>query len=109
MIKELIVDTLSPLKIPVSFQNYTGAKDTYITYFGYLEQAELSYDDEEKAIGHYTQINIYSKKSYSDIEKEVKKLMKAAGFIRKPSGFEYYEPETKIYQKSFRFFYVENL
>ncbi len=109
MIKELIIDTLSPLKIPVSFQHYVGDEDTYITYFGYLEQTELSCDDEEKAIGHYIQVNIYSRKSYSKLEKEVKKLMKAAGFIRKPSGFEYFEPETKIYQKSFRFFYSENL
>lgn len=109
MIKELIIDILSPLKIPVRFQYYTGGEDTYITFFSYLEQTEFSYDDEEKVIGHYIQVNIYSKKSYSEIEKELKKLMKAAGFIRKPSGFEYFEPDTKIYQKSFRFFYAENL
>jgi len=109
MIKKIITDTLKPLNVPIRFQQYTGNEDTYITFFSYLEKTEFSYDDEEKAVGHYVQVDIFSKKDYSEIEKEVKKLMKAAGFIRKPSGFEYFEPETKIYQKSFRFFYAENL
>lgn len=106
---KLIKDTLSPLGIPVSLQYYNGSETTYITFFSYLDKGELYADDEEVATGNYIQIDIFSKGNYTNIVKQVIKLMKKAGFIKKPSGPELFEDDTKIYHKPLRFFYyVEN-
>lgn len=104
---KLIKDTLSPLGIPVSLQCYNGSETTYITFFSYLDKGELYADDEEIATGNYIQIDVFSKENYTNIVKKVKKLMKDAGFIKKASGPELYETDTKLYHKPLRFFFYE--
>lgn len=106
---KLIIKILKPLRIPVSFQYYNGSESTYITFFLYNEQGEEYADDEEVATGYYIQLDIFSKVSYTNILKQVNALMKEAGFIRKSTGPELYEQDTKLYHKPLRFFfYVEN-
>lgn len=104
---KLIIDTLEPLNIPVVFQKYTGTSNQYITFFGYNDNGELYADDEEVVTGYYVQVDIWSKGSYTNILKQVKKLMKDANFIKRASGPELYEDDTKLYHKPLRFFFYE--
>lgn len=106
---KLIINTLKPLGIPVSFQYNNSSSSTYITFFSYNDKGEEYADDEEIVTGYYMQLDIFSKTSYTNILKQVNKLMKEAGFIRKPAGPELFEDDTKLYHKPVRFFfYVEN-
>ena len=106
MINSLIVQALKPLDVPVSFQKYSGRENTYITFFSYLEQGEQYADNEEKAVGYYIQVDIWSKNDYTELAEKVKSRMKAAGFIR-TSAADLFEKDTKIYHKALRFFYLD--
>lgn len=107
-VNKLIIDTLGSLGVPVEFQTYGGEKDTYITFFEYLQQGEQYADDEEQTTGHYIQVDIYSKANYNKVAEQVKKLLKGKKFIRKYEK-ELYESDTNIYHKLIRFFcFTEN-
>ena len=56
MINKLIIDTLKPLKIPVSFQKHNGKAQTYITFHEYLESGE-GYEDDEETDRKSTRLN----------------------------------------------------
>ena len=99
---KLIIDTLSPIGVPIEFQTYTGTEPTYITFFTYLEQGEEFADDEEIITGHYVQIDIWSKGNYNRVVNEVKERMKKVGFRRR-TEHEFYEKDTKIFHKVLRF------
>lgn len=105
--KKLVMDTLKPLGIPVRFQYYTGTETTYITFFEYAEPSEQFADGKETIRGHYIQVDIWSKSNYSDIQKQIEKLLDSAGFIRRAPGPEMYEEETKIFHKALRYLYYE--
>lgn len=104
---KLIKDTLKSLNVPVSFQVYKGSKTPYITFFSYNDKGELYADDTEVISGYYFQLDIFSKSNYKELVKNVEKLMKNAGFIKKASGPEGYEKETDLYHKPLRFFFYE--
>ncbi len=107
--KELIKNILKPLNIPVRFQYYSGSEPTYITFFSYLDKGELYGDDKELGIGYYIQLDIFSKTNYTDIVKQVNKLMEDGGFTKRSSGPELFEDDTKLYHKPLKFFfYKEN-
>lgn len=117
MINKLIIDTLASLNIPVAFQEYKGIKQLdgsykiifpYVTFFEYLEQSESFSEDEEDSIGHYMQVDIWSKSDYTSIVTQVKTLLKNAGFKRN-SKVDLYESEMKLYHKGMRFFYLEEI
>ncbi|NFN85870.1 hypothetical protein FDF31_04725 [Clostridium sporogenes] len=103
---KLIIDTLKPLKIPVSFQKYTGRKDTYITFHGYFTGGEEYEDDNEVLTAHYVQVDIWSKTDYTNIVKEVKEKLISVGFKRLNEA-DLYEKDTRIYHKGMRFYYLE--
>lgn len=104
---KLIIDTLETLRVPVSFQKYNGSESTYITFFCYNDRGELYADDEELSTGYYIQLDIFSRGSYTELKKQVEKLMKEAGFIRKAAGPELYENDTKLYHRPLRFFFCK--
>lgn len=106
-INKLIINTLKPINVPVNFEFYKGDETTYITFSEYLQQGEVFSDDEENATGHYIQVNVFSKKNYSKIVDQVKKLLIEQGFIRK-TEHGLYETDTQIYHRVIRFFYMEN-
>jgi len=108
VINKLIVDTLSPLKIPVSFQKYTGGETTYITFFEYLQQNESFADNAETCIGHYLQVDVWSKEDYLALVNSIQNAMTMAGF-RKTTQTEMYENDTQTYHKALRFFYLEEV
>ncbi|OCA98042.1 hypothetical protein BGS1_02280 [Clostridium beijerinckii] len=97
------MQALKYLKVPVSFQRYSGKESTYITFFNYLEQGEQYADNQEKATGYYVQVDVWSKNDYTEVVEKVENYMKAAGFIR-TSAAHLFEEDTKIYHKTMRFF-----
>jgi len=106
MISKILLDALTPLKIPVSFQKYSGKAKTYITFHEYLVSGEEYEDDEESLTAHYIQVDVWSKDDYTAIVKNVKEFLLKVGFKRL-SEIDLYEEETKIYHKGLRFYYLE--
>lgn len=106
MINKLVIDTLSPLKIPVSFQKYNGTASTYITFFEYLQQSESYADNLETCKGHYIQVDLWSKEDYTNLVERILNTMKQVGF-RRTTETEIYENDTQTYHKVLRFFYEE--
>lgn len=104
-LNKLIIDTLKPIGVPVSFQTYSGTATTYITFFEYNQFSALNADDEEQHTAHFMQVDVWSKGDYTAIVQQVKQLMKQAGF-RRTFETELYEPDTKIFHKVIRFSYV---
>lgn len=107
-INKLIIDTLQPLNIPVQFSTYSGTKTTYITFSPYLTQGEGYSEDEEELVGHYIQLNVFSKTDYTDIVIQANQLLKSIDF-KKTNEIDLYESDTKFFHKGIRFFYLENL
>lgn len=108
MINKLVIDILSPLKVPVTFQKHTGEELTYITFFEYLQKGEYFADNNEINIGHYFQVDVWSKEDYTDLVNKVLNAMIRAGF-RKTTQTEMYENDTQTYHKVLRFFYDEEV
>ncbi|MDN9833847.1 hypothetical protein KLM64_17190 [Clostridioides difficile] len=81
-INDLVIETLKPFKIPISFQRYNGEEKTYITFFSYLEQNRYA-DDEMVGTEHYIQIDLFSKNKMSYINKEIERLLKKNNFIKR--------------------------
>ncbi len=106
MISKILLDALTPLKIPVSFQRYSGKAKTYITFHEYLVSGEEYEDDEESLTAHYIQVDVWSKDDYTAIVKNVKELLFNVGFKRL-NEIDLYEEETKIYHKGLKFYYLE--
>lgn len=107
MINKFILETLKPLKVPVGFQKYSGRDETYITFHEYLQNGEEFEEDEESFTGHYIQIDVWSKSDYSDLAAGIKTLLRAAGFSRLDEA-DFYEPDTQLYHKGLKFFYLES-
>lgn len=107
-INKLIIDTLQPLNIPVSFLTYGGTGTTYITFSPYLTVGEGFSEDEEELTGHYIQLNVFSKTDYTNIVVEVKQSLKSIGF-KKTSEIDLYEDDTKLFHKGIRYVYLEDL
>lgn len=105
-LNKIIIDTLKPLGVPVSFQTYTGQATTYITFFEVVQYSAMNADDDEVKTGYNIQIDIWSKGDYTSLAQQVKELMKEKGF-RRTTEAEDYEPDTKTFHKVIRFSYVQ--
>jgi hypothetical protein len=97
---------LEPTGVPVSRLTYIGNEDPYITFFFYNDQGEVFADNEEIITGHYLQVDIWTKDSFTALAEQVKSLMKNAGFTRIYET-ELYEKDTSINHKVLRFSYYE--
>ena len=106
MINKKILTALSSLSVPISFQKYEGTSDTYITFHEYLQEGEEFDDDEETLTAHLIQVDIWSKTDYTGLSSQVKYLLGAAG-LKRITEEDLYEPDTKIYHKGIRFFYLQ--
>lgn len=107
-INKLIIDTLKPLNVPVSLLKYSGNNTTYIVFQEYLQQGEGFSEDDEELIGHYIQLNLFSKGDNTNLVKQIKELLKNVGFKRL-NEYDFYESETSYYDHVFRFFYLEQI
>jgi len=104
MINKLIIESLRPLNIPVSFQKYTGTATEYITFHCYFTEGAAFDDDSESLTGYYFQIDIWSKSDYTEIAHKTKNLLIDKGFKR-ITEFDLYEND--IYHKVMKFYYME--
>lgn len=93
LLNKLILETLSPLGVPVGFQKYSGQALTYITFHEYLQTGEEFEDDGEAFTGHYIQVDVWSKSDYSTLVTGIKQALKNAGFKRLDEA-DLYEPDT---------------
>lgn len=107
MINKLVIDTLKPLNIPVTFQKYGGKAESYITFHEYLATGEEYEEDEETLTGHYIQVDIWSKSDYTDLVNRSREFLIKAGFKRL-NEIDLYEEDTKIYHKGMKFYYLED-
>lgn len=91
--------------IPVSFLKHEGQEETYITYQSISNSDSLSGDDGIISYIDYYDFDIYTKSNYFKIVKEVKKVMKANGFMWQPSmsSGDMYEDDTGYYHKTLCF------
>lgn len=91
--------------IPVKFLEYKGKSTTYVTYME--TDINNSYAGDNEILGYvsYYDFDIYSKGNYFNIVKEVKKIMKANGFIWQPSrtSQDMYEADTGYFHKTLCF------
>lgn len=101
-----VVEVLGEIGVPVNRLVYRGDKPQYITYFLYNEKYTLYADDEELNLRESVQVDIFSKVDYEKLVKEVKTLMKAAGY-RLNSGWETYETDTGLHHRVLRYYYEE--
>lgn len=106
-INSIIEIALGNIGVPVSFHNYSGDEQTYITYFCYNEQGEEWAENKEIATGFYIQVDIWSKTNYTTLAKNVKKALEDVGLIRTTTQ-DLYEKDTEIYHKGMRFSYIQN-
>ena len=102
MNKEILA-ALKDIGVPVRFQTHTGKEESYITFFTYLNRPELHSDDRELITGNFIQIDVWSKRDYTDLVDSVHQKMIDAGFI-KLNFYDLYETDTKTYHKVMRFF-----
>jgi hypothetical protein len=105
-LNKLIIDTLSHIGIPVTFQVYEGEEDTFITFFEYNQLPALNADDEEQNSKHFIQVDIWSNQDYTNIVNQVKNSLLQNGFKR-TSEAELYETETGTFHKAIRFSFVQ--
>ena len=106
LLNKMILETLSPLGVPVGFQKYSGQALTYITFHEYLQTGEEFEDDGEAFTGHYIQVDVWSKSDYSTLVAGIKQALKNAGFNRLDEA-DLYEPDTALYHKGIKFYYLE--
>lgn len=91
--------------IPVSFMRYEGKKTTYITYMETNKNNSFGADDELQGYVDYYDVDIFSKKNYLEVIKQVKKIMKQNGWTWQPSmdSQDQYEDDTGYYHKTLCF------
>ena len=107
MINKLIMDTLQPLQVPVSFQKYSGQESTYITFHEYLQDGEEYEDDGEAFTGHYIQVDVWSKGDYTALADRIRVLLVTVDFTRLNEA-DFYESDTGLYHKGMKFYYLES-
>lgn len=107
-LNNLIKSTLKPLGIPVSFMDYSEKGDTYIVFNEYNQASRMNADDIELITKHFFQVDVFSKRNYAQLVKDVRRLMKEAGFGRMFES-ETYDTEMKMFRKILRFNYENDI
>ena len=91
--------------IPVKFLYYHGHGEPFITY--QLTDEDNSYSGDDDMLGYveYYDFDVYSKRDYTHIIENVKKLLKDNGFTYQPmrSSGDMYEKETGYYHRTLCF------
>ena len=101
---KLIMDTLAPLGVPVSFMRYNQTASTYIVFLEYNQTPMLNGDNEEMYTERFYQVDIFSESNFLQLTKDVKQRMKDAGFGRMFES-ETYDEDMNRYRKTLRFSY----
>lgn len=107
-INRLIMDTLRPLGVPVAAANYNSTAETYIVFVEYNQASRMNADDDELITKHFFQVDVFSSGNYLQLVKDVKRLMKQAGFGRMFES-ETYDIDMKKFRKILRFNYENTI
>lgn len=107
-LNRLIMDTLKPLGVPVAFGNYNQTADTYIVFVEYNQASRMNANDDEIITKHFFQMDVFSTGNYLQLVKDVKRLMKEAGFGRMFES-ETYDTDMKMFRKILRFNYENEI
>ena len=99
-----IMETLAPLGVPVSFMRYNQTAPTYIVFLEYNQTPMLNGNNEELYTERFFQVDIFSDGNYMQLVKDLKELMKNAGFGRMFES-ETYDEDMNKYRKTLRFSY----
>ncbi|MFB4258971.1 hypothetical protein ACE106_07395 [Shouchella clausii] len=107
-LNQLIIDTLSPLGVPVSFARYNLTADTYIVFVIYNEAPRMMADDGEIITKYFVQMDVFSKGNYLQLCKDVKRLLKEKGFGRMFES-ETYDEDLKMFRRIIRLNYENKI
>ena len=102
---ELIQDTFADFDVPVAFGFYEGHGEPYIVYSEMSMSNSLTADGELLGYVSLYDFDVYSQGDYSQIIKDVKALLKNAGFVWQPSmsSGDIYDHETGYFHKTLCF------
>jgi len=107
-----VYETLKPLGIPIEWQTRPKIGDCgHAVSFHFFDEGGLLYGDgEEELEGGTCQIDIFSTTDYTQLAKQIKKLMKAKGFVPDSMQADTIEDlgAMKLYHKVMTFSYIES-
>ncbi len=97
--------TVNGVSIPVRFLRYVGSADYYVIYTQTDMANVFSADDEIRGYVEYYDFDVYGKGNITAIISEVKRLLKAGGFMFQPSrcSEDMFEDDTGFYHKTLCF------
>lgn len=106
-VKKLIMDTLTPLGVPVEFLTREDDGTFPFLVFNVTETPVDFSDDEEEGTLYLVSINIFSKPDYNFevLKLEIIKAMKAAGFIKKIIPATELMEKEQVYNQPMAFVY----
>lgn len=100
-----ILSLLKETNKPIAYQEYKGSEPEYIRFF-YLPQNDFQAEDDEVYNTVFVQVDIFTPYDPNPVAKQVKQLMKQAGF-KKNFEHELYEKDTKLFHYVLRFWKIE--
>ena len=108
-ISALIKSTLTGIGVPSAFQRYPPGNlpTEYVTFTGYHTAPELEAGDNELLTARLIQVNVWSKKNYDVLVKNIRDALESVGFER---TFEYDVPHQdgdSHYNKVLRFAFFD--
>lgn len=104
-IKKLVVDTLSPLGVPVSFATRKENSFPFII-FSITSERGLYYEEDEESVTKYgITVTIFSKGNYENIKNNVIRAMKENGFIRVNVPSVFYMEDIEVFSQPIEFSY----
>lgn len=106
-IMEYVLETLKPLDIPVFF---TARKENKLPIVVFNVTGETGYeywDDEEQVTKYRIAINIFSRGNYIKYKKQIKQLMKKAGFKRTDIPECIYQEDVGIFNQPMFFEFIK--
>lgn len=97
--------TVDGVAIPVSYMFYEGHGEPYVVYMQQDADGSFSGDDELLGYVDYYDFDVYAQGNYFAIVEELKRILKANGFVWQPSrsSQDFFEPDTGYYHKTLNF------
>ena len=91
------------VSIPTAHLRYKGKSRTFVVWNITNTSGKLYADDELLYTAVLVDVNIYSDGNYTDVEKEIKKIMKENEWIWVEDSALMYEDDTELYHKTLTF------
>lgn len=96
-INPIIERAFENYNIPISYMNYKGNSNSYLTYYTWKELPDNYADNENEIEIAYGTIDIFSKNNFKSILNDVKEILKNNDFLVTDIGSEMYEEDTDFY------------